>query len=138
MQMNEVVPFLAVKDMAQSLAFYVDGLGFTLQSSWVDEGVTRWCRLQNGKAGLMLQQFHTEGPDARTFAGAKGEGVVFCLFCDDVPGLYRALAAKRVPVSEPVVGNGLWVSSVTDPDGYRIDFESPTDAPEDSALSAMG
>jgi hypothetical protein len=28
------------------------------------------------------------------------------------------------------VGNGLWVVSLTDPDGYRLDFESPTDAPE--------
>ena len=26
------------------------------------------------------------------------------------------------------VGNGLWVVPVTDPDGYRMEFESPTDA----------
>jgi lactoylglutathione lyase len=30
------------------------------------------------------------------------------------------------------VGNRLWVVSLTDPSGYRLDFESPTDAPEES------
>ena len=24
----------------------------------------------------------------------------------------------------------MWVTQLSDPDGYRIDFESPTDAPE--------
>jgi len=28
----------------------------------------------------------------------------------------------------------LWVVPVTDPDGYRMEFESPTDAPEESEL----
>jgi hypothetical protein len=28
----------------------------------------------------------------------------------------------------------LWVVSVTDPDGYRMEFASPTDAPEESEL----
>jgi hypothetical protein len=26
----------------------------------------------------------------------------------------------------------MWVTSVADPDGYRLDFESYTDAPEES------
>jgi lactoylglutathione lyase len=37
------------------------------------------------------------------------------------------LAAKR-----PFVGNRLWVVPVIDPDGYRMEFSSPTDAPEES------
>jgi lactoylglutathione lyase len=28
----------------------------------------------------------------------------------------------------------LWVVPVTDPDGYRMEFSSPTDAPEDTEL----
>jgi len=38
----------------------------------------------------------------------------------------------RIQASRPFVGNGMWVTSISDPDGYRIDFESYTDAPEDS------
>lgn len=34
----------------------------------------------------------------------------------------------------PSVGNHLWVAALTDPDGYRIEFSSPTDAPEESEL----
>ena len=30
------------------------------------------------------------------------------------------------------MGNRLWVVPVTDPDGYRVEFSSPTDAPEES------
>lgn len=28
--------------------------------------------------------------------------------------------------------DNMWVTSLTDPDGYRLDFESMTDAPEES------
>src|SRR5580692_5647190 len=33
------------------------------------------------------------------------------------------------------VGNAMWVTSMSDPDGYKLDFESPTDAPEESEFS---
>jgi len=29
----------------------------------------------------------------------------------------------------------MWVTSTVDPDGYKLDFESPTDAPEETELS---
>jgi len=29
----------------------------------------------------------------------------------------------------------MWVTSLTDPDGYRLEFESLTDVPEDTELS---
>jgi len=32
----------------------------------------------------------------------------------------------------PFVGNRLWVVGLTDPVGYRMEFSSPTDAPEES------
>jgi len=28
----------------------------------------------------------------------------------------------------------MWVVNITDPDGYSLSFESPTDAPEESEL----
>jgi catechol 2,3-dioxygenase-like lactoylglutathione lyase family enzyme len=80
MSVNEVVPFLAVKDMEKSIAFYTDGLGFQFKDKWVDDGVLRWCHLQIGSAGLMLQQFKTESEDSRRFGDIKGEGVTLFLF----------------------------------------------------------
>jgi lactoylglutathione lyase len=46
-----------------------------------------------------------------------------------------ALMLRAIEASEPVVGNGMWVTTLSDPDGYRINFESATDAPEDTRLS---
>jgi hypothetical protein len=38
-------------------------------------------------------------------------------------------------MKEPFVGNHMWVVSFTDPDGYRLDFESQTDVPEETKYS---
>jgi hypothetical protein len=45
--------------------------------------------------------------------------------------------ASGIAADEPYVGNRLWVTSLTDPDGYRIDFESPTDVAEETKLSEL-
>ena len=29
----------------------------------------------------------------------------------------------------------MWVTILTDPDGYKLDFESPTDVPEETVYS---
>ena len=91
MNVNEVVPFFAVADMRASLEFYVKGLGFKIEGKWEDEGILRWCRLQIGGAGLMLQQFRTEGHDAKQFSDNKGEGASLCFFCDDAVQYYREI-----------------------------------------------
>ena len=31
----------------------------------------------------------------------------------------------------------MWVTEMTDPDGYRLLFESPTDVPEETKLSQI-
>ncbi len=137
MCVKEIVPLLAVQDMQRSIAFYVDGLGFEVKDEWLVDGNLRWCRLQLGGAGLMLQQFETEGHDARQLGDTKGEGVAFCLFCDDAVEFYRLFASRGLAAREPVVGNALWVTSLEDPDGYRLDFESPTDVVEGTKLSEV-
>jgi len=52
--------------------------------------------------------------------------------CTDALAIYRDLVSRGIPAARPFVGNGLWVTSITDPDGYRLDFESPTEAPEET------
>ena len=137
MEVNRVVPFFAVKEMQKSLAFYLDGLGFEMEGKWVDEGVIRWCSLQIGNAELMLQEFRTEGHDSRQFSANRGEGVSLFFFCDDAVGYYKDLKSRGVDASEPQVGNRMWVTSVSDPDGYNLSFESQTDVPEETKLSDL-
>jgi hypothetical protein len=55
--------------------------------------------------------------------------------CADALAIYHAVTARGVAAQRPFVGNGLWVTSVKDPDGYVLDFESPTDTPEETVYS---
>jgi hypothetical protein len=55
--------------------------------------------------------------------------------CADALSIYHDLTSRGLSATRPFVGNGLWVTSVMDPDGYRLDFESPTDVPEGTVYS---
>jgi catechol 2,3-dioxygenase-like lactoylglutathione lyase family enzyme len=135
---HQAVPFFGVSDMESSLRFYVDGLGFTLGRTWIPDategnpdGKIRWCWLQLGDAALMLQEYRPEKRPKETL----GIGTTVCFMCDDALALYREFKSRGILIAKrPFVGNGLWVVPVTDPDGYRLEFESPTDAPEESEL----
>lgn len=128
---EQAVPFFFVSDIQRSLLWYVDGLGFTMTQQWIDQGQLRWCRLEQGKAALMLQEWHP----SRVPKGEVGEGVSICFICRDALAIYREVTARGIQAEEPFVGNAMWVTSLTDPDGYRLFFESDTDVPEETKLS---
>jgi len=132
---REVVPFLGVADMEQSLRFYVDGLGFAVGPRWVDRGRLRWCRISRSGVSLMLQEFLREGSEVRRPEGTPGLGVSLVFMCADAVALYREVSARGALASEPQVLNALWTTHLSDPDGYHLYFESPTDVPELTKLS---
>ena len=129
---KQAVPFFAVADMERSARFYREGLGFQMRWRWIDEGKLRWCWLDLGGASVMLQEYRQEAPGARTPATTVGEGVSIYFICEDAIALYREFKARGVEAKRPFVGNHMWVTQVVDPDGYKLFFESPTDAPEES------
>jgi catechol 2,3-dioxygenase-like lactoylglutathione lyase family enzyme len=131
---KQAVPFFAVSNIETSLRFYVEGLGFAMTKKWIDDGKLRWCWLQIGDAALMLQEYRSEGPNARVFDGKRGTGVTICFQCIDALAIYRDAVARGIQAARPFVGNGMWVTSMSDPDGYRIEFESFTDTPEETVL----
>jgi catechol 2,3-dioxygenase-like lactoylglutathione lyase family enzyme len=132
---KESVPFFGVSNMEQALRFYIDGLGFAMANKWIDEGKLRWCWLQHGGAALMLQEFRKDGHGSWAPEGKLGEGVSVCFTCKDALAIYREITARGVQAKRPFVGNAMWVVGVTDPDGYKLFFESPTDAPEETEFS---
>ena len=135
---KQVVPFLRVSDMERSVRFYVKGLGFTIRNRWVVDEKLRWCWLELGGAALMLQEFPKEGHDSWVPACKVGEGVTLFFICEDAIAVNREARARGLEASEPQVGNAMWVTCLSDPDGYRLDFESPTNVPEDTKLSEVG
>src|SRR5271170_5497210 len=132
---EQAVPFFRVSNVEASIRYYVDGLGFQMTKKWIDEGKLRWCWLQHGGAALMLQEFRKEGHDSWVPAGKVGEGVSICFQCKDALEIYRDVTSRGIQTSEPFVGNNMWVVGLKDPDGYRIEFESPTDVPEETKFS---
>ena len=132
---RQAVPFFLVADMATSLRFYVDGLGFRMTRSWRPAGPDKvaWCWLELGAASLMLQEFWRRGAETGRPSGELGLGVTVCFLCSDALAVRRETFARGcAPTRNPFVGNNLWVVSYVDPDGYRLDFESPTDVEEDT------
>ena len=134
---KQVVPFLRVSDMERSVRYYMEGLGFVMKNKWVVEGKLHWCWLELGGAALMLQEFSKEGHDSWVPACKVGEGVSLCFTCEDAVAIYREVRSRGIEASEPQVGNAMWVTCLSDPDGYRIEFESATDTPEDTKLSEV-
>ena len=134
---QQAVPFFMVSNMEESLRYYVDGLRFQMTKKWIDEGKLRWCWLEHGNAALMLQEFRTEGPNSRVIEGKRGLGVSICFICENALAIYRDVTSRGIKASTPFVGNNMWVTSVSDPDGYRIDFESYTDTPEETVFSGQ-
>ena len=128
---EESVPFFGITNMEASLRFYVDGLGFEMPLKWIVDGQVRWCRLRHGGAAIMLQEFLKE----RVPSGKLGEGVSVSFTCKDALAIYHHAKARGLQAQRPFVGNGMWVTNLSDPDGYRISFQSPTDVPEESELS---
>ena len=135
---QQAVPFFGVTSMDESLRFYMEGLAFTMKYRWIDEGKPRWCWLEIGTAGLMLQEYKTEGRHSFKPEGKLGVGVSICFQCRDALRIYRESRSRGFQAGIPFVGNAMWVVPFTDPDGYNVLFESPTDAPEESRYTESG
>jgi lactoylglutathione lyase len=129
---QQAVPFFMVSNIEASIRYYVDGLGFEMTRHWMDEGKHKWCWLQHGGAALMLQEYRKD----KIPSGKRGEGVSVCFQCSDALAIYHAAAARGMNAKRPFVGNAMWVVIFSDPDGYKLDFQSPTDAPEETEYNA--
>jgi lactoylglutathione lyase len=133
---KQAVPFFSVANIEASLRFYVDGLGFEMTQKWIDQGKLQWCWLQYGGAALMLQEFRKEKRERLVSEGkVLGVGVSIYFICEDALTIYREVASRGIKAERPFVGNGMWVMSMSDPDGYKVLFESYTDVPEETVYS---
>ena len=133
---KQAVPFFMVANIKESLRFYIDGVGFEMTQKWIDQGRLQWCWLQYGGAALMLQEFQKEKHKRLVSEGkVLGVGVSICFICEDALAIYRDVALRGIKAERPFVGNGMWVTSMSDPDGYKVFFESYTDVPEETVYS---
>ena len=102
---------LHVKDMAASLAYYRDVLGFTVTFSW--EEPPHYVCLCLGDCAIHLNAY-------RQPAAAS----VVCIFCNGVDALYAELERRGATIAEPIDDRpyGMRDFAVTDPDEHRLIF----------------
>ena len=129
---QQVVPLLLVRSMDSSLRFYVDGLGFRMTNQWIHNGSLEWCWLQLGDGALMLQEVVPPEKYSRELEGRVGLGMSLNFTCRDALAFYHMVKERGIVTKRPFVGNHMWVTSLKDPDGYDLHFQSPTDVAEET------
>jgi len=71
-----------------------------------------------------------QGHDSWAPTGKVGEGVSIYFICEDALAIYRQVTSRGIKAKRPFVGNAMWVTSLSDPDGYQIYFEAPPASPK--------
>ena len=111
-----LVPMVHVRNVPASIAFYAR-LGFEVDNTVAppDREEPSWAYLASDRAQLMLSK-----ADEPVVAGQQG--VLFYVYCDDVPALRERLLADGVaagPIARPFYApDGEF--RIEDPDGYVI------------------
>ncbi len=131
-EIRGLTPYLEVFDMATSLGFYRDKLGFELANSndpSKARGQLNWVLLRMNGAELMLNtqyELHERppAPDPARTAGHRDTAIYFA--CPDVDAAYEHLRSRGVEVKKPVITRyGFKALSLRDPDGYGLIFHWP-------------
>ncbi|HBB95195.1 MAG TPA: hypothetical protein DC054_07370 [Blastocatellia bacterium] len=107
--------FLEVNNLEESVEFYHDVLGFSLESDNMD-AQPPIASIRSGSLRITLvQQIET--------MLKRGRGVHFVLGVRDVDAFHKTLKAREVQVTDPRdEGWGGRFVSLQDPDGYRLFF----------------
>ena len=119
LRLRAVLPSFTVSDLARSLNFYRDALGFLEGERWEDGGVLVGIMLRAGSCefGLSQDDF-AKGRDR-----VKGAGVrISCETLQDIDEVATRVKNAGVPLTEEP-GNRAWgvrSFSVDDPDGYHL------------------
>ena len=115
MTVHSLTPMLRVPDVAKSLSFYVEVLGFTCarhEQQW------DWARLVYDGAEIMLSGLNvSEGDAAPSFTGS------LYLRVDDLDALWeRVKDVVKVCYSPETFAYGMREFAIYDGDGYLLQF----------------
>lgn len=120
-QLRRTVPLLQVNSISETLAYYVDALGFAVDFCWPPEGPAKWAMASRAQVSFMFTI--DLGTSSSRFIAEKGNGVVLYLMIDDVKALYSELAGRGAIIVQDVHEfGGRQQFSVADVNGYVIAF----------------
>lgn len=140
-----IAVILTVQDVAKSIAFYRDRLGFELERAWPDDKQPMWANLVLGGQSVMLgaklppeqiEQWASSDQEAcavkvrqaQEVAKHKpGVGISTYVMVPDVDAYHAAIVEKgvRVALAPRTQFYGIRETVVDDPDGFNFIFYSP-------------
>ena len=91
-QLRRTVPLLQVNSMSETLAYYVDVLGFSVDFCWPAKGPAKWAMVSRAEVSFMFTI--DLGTSSSGFIAEKGNGVVLYVMVDDVEALYSELVER--------------------------------------------
>lgn len=121
-QLTSIAPSLTVNDIAQSLAWYCDVLGFTVKERWEREGSLVGAELQAGRVAVYLGRDDWQKGRDRV----KGEGFrIYWYTGQDIDQLAAGIKARGGTLAtEPKDEWGVRSFNLEDPTGYKITISS--------------
>jgi len=130
MKLTRLTPLLHVSDVERSLAFYRDGLGFTLISSEAAVKEWKWAHLRMDDVDLMLGGGREGGPIRMPGSTSEDWPAMYYFYPDDVVAFHGALLEKGLPVGKLYVTfYRMKEFALLDPDGHMLTFGQDTDEP---------
>ncbi|HHX44281.1 MAG TPA: hypothetical protein GX714_09895 [Chloroflexi bacterium] len=119
--MKQIVPLLQVSNLADTIGYYEEALGFSLVFRWPEEGEPRWVGMSRGDIAIMFTI--DLGTSSAPFIAEKGNGVVLYVLVNEVAPLFDELVARGAIIVQEVHDfGGRHQFSIADPNGYILAF----------------
>ena len=125
LRLRSLAAVLTVDDLARSMAWYRDVLGFTSADRWEQGGKLRGVEMRAGICDITLNQDDwAKGRDRK-----KGEGIrIWVSTIQNIDAIAARARANGATLDvEPRRAEwGAYTFALTDPDGFRITFVQET------------
>lgn len=123
LRLREVAPGFTVNDLQKSIAFYVDGLGFTIHERWENQGELQGVMLRAGSCRIGLSQ----DDFAKGRERAKGIGMsVWLTTVQELERVVERIKQNGIPLEQELAEMpwGGRAFTLVDPDGFRLTFSN--------------
>jgi len=121
LRLRKLTPGFTASDLARSMTFYRDVLGFVIGDEWCENGDLTGCEIHAGAVTFMLNQDDfAKGRDRHKGVGAR----IWCHTAQDLDRLAAEIKARGgVLDQEPQdMPWGDRVFMLSDPDGFKFTF----------------
>lgn len=117
-QFSHAATIIPVNNMAASIAYYRDALGFNLEFSWPEEGATTYAVLNREDAVSIHLSLREKGE-----ASSDPKAGIY-IFVYEVDALYEAYQATGANIINALADRdyGMRDFDVRDPDGFLLTF----------------